>query len=75
MRTTTRPNSAIDAPVTTAMSRSRRWMSCTMLITGAASDAHVSSASRKRVSIASRRGERCSSWAIEGCSAAAPHSR
>ena len=62
MRTTTRPKSAIDAPVTTAMSRSRRWMSCTRLITGATSDAHVSSASRKRVSIESRRAERCSSW-------------
>ena len=52
-----------------------RWKSCTRLITGATSDAHVSSASRKRVSIASRRGDRCSIWPIDGCSAAAPHKR
>jgi hypothetical protein len=72
MRATTSPNSVIEANVTIAMSRSRRWMSCTRLMTGAASDAQVSSASRNCVSIESRGTERCSSPAIDGCMAAAP---
>ena len=73
MRTTTRPKSRIDAMVTTAMSRSPRWMSCTSSTVGATSDAQVSRPRRKRVSTDSR-GVDCSSAPIEGCSAAAPHS-
>ena len=60
IRTTTRPKRVIEAAVTTIMSMSRRWKSCTRLIAGATSDAHVSSASRNRVSIGSRGADRCS---------------
>ncbi len=79
MRMTTRPNSTTDAATVTIRSRSPRRSSLRKMHTGAISDAPVSRLRRSGVSLASRSlastlVDGSSILAIEGCSAAVPHS-
>ena len=74
MRVTTRAKRMIAATLTTKRS-SPSSMTCSRAMTGAISEAQVSVTRRSGVRRVSRSGAACSRSPIDGCSAAAPHSR